>query len=130
MMRVARRGLFVVIGSGLGTLVVGCGGDRWRPNTPLELSYRGQADIFARVLLALRELGYPVQQQDVKLGYLRVTAKTGAPGSWFTFQFYRRTIILRAYGALVRDNDTVRRTALDQEMEHMVEQLQARLDRA
>jgi hypothetical protein len=126
-MRLSRRVLLV---GGLGVLASGCGGDRWRANSPMELRYRGQPDIFARVLITLRELGYPVQEQDGRAGYVRIVAKTAAPSSWFTFRFYRRTIVVRSYGALVRDNDTVRRTALHLEMEHLVKELQARLDRA
>jgi hypothetical protein len=122
-----RRALLAV---GLGSLLPSCPSDRWQPNTALDLQYRAQPDIFARVLLALRDLGYPVQEQDAKAGYLRVVAKTGAPGSWFIFRFYRGTIRVHAYGELVRDNDTVRRTALDDEMRHMVVRLQASLDKA
>jgi hypothetical protein len=118
----------------------GC--DRWRPNTPIEVQLRGQAepDLFSRVLSAVRTRGYAVEEQDPKSGYLRIRAKTTAnmpvnggmveaPGAWFGLQIYADRVVLRASGYLVRDNDTVRRSTLDDEMQQLADQLEIDLRR-
>lgn len=77
-------------------------------------------------------------EQDPNAGYVRVTAKTttstptnggwvAAPGSWLSIQTGDHKLVMRAGGYLVRDNDTVRRNALDDEMHQLAEQLSSEL---
>jgi hypothetical protein len=47
-----------------------------------------------------------------------------APGSWFAIQV---KLALRAGGYLVRDDDTVRRSALDDEIQLLANQLRSEL---
>ncbi len=116
----------------------GC--DRWRPNTPIEVTTNGQAEIFFRVLAVVRGVGYAVLEQDASSGYIRVAAKTtastptsggwvAAPGSWFGVQvLLPNKVVLNASGYLVRDNDSVRRTALDDEMQELAARLRSQLN--
>jgi hypothetical protein len=120
--------------------LAGCG--RWRPNTPIEVQLRRQAepDLFSRVLSALRARGYAVAEQDPKNGYLRIAAKTTGSipvngglvetsGGWFGLQIYADKLVLRASGYLVRDNDTIRRSTLDDEMQQLADQLETDIGR-
>jgi hypothetical protein len=112
----------------------GC--NRWRPNTPLEVKVREPPELFPRLLAALRANGYAVAEQDPSAGYVRVAAKTvsstpvqggfvAAPGSWFSIQIQGGKLVLRASGYLVRENDTIRRNSLDDEMQQLAEQLRS-----
>jgi len=114
---------------------------RWRPNTPIEFSAATHDRVFERVVAVVREMGYPVVEQDEPHGYLRVSAKTISttatpagrvtdPGSWFTIQIAAPDrVTLQAFGYLVRDNETVRRNALDDELTELASRLRARLER-
>lgn len=130
--RLERRSLLLVALP----VLLGCG--RWRPNTPIELSVRKESTTFPRLLNAVRTHGYAVLEQDPSAGYLRVTAKTTssvetdngmvpAPPSWFGIQLRGNKLVLRASGHLVRDNDTVRRSGLDDEMRQLADQLASEL---
>jgi hypothetical protein len=127
----------------LAALCVSLGGcDRWRPNTPIEVRLRTHAepDLFSRVLSALRARGYAVEEQDPRSGYLRIRAKTTAnvpvnggileaSGAWFGLQIYADKVVLRASGYLVRNNDTIRRSTLDDEMQQLADQLETDIAR-
>jgi hypothetical protein len=121
----------------LALTVSGCG--RWRPNTPVEVRVGGDTtQAFTRLLASLRRNGYAVLEQDPGAGYVRIRAKTtasqaaaggmvAAPDSWFGVQLNAGKVVLRASGYLVRENDTIRRNSLDDEMHQLAEQLRREL---
>jgi hypothetical protein len=55
--------------------------------------------------------------------------QVAAPDSWFAVQVYSGRVVLRASGYLVRDDDTVRRNSLDDEMQRLAENLRADVGR-
>ena len=133
MKRLGRRSLTTLL---LSMSLPGC--DRWRPNTPIEVKVREQAELFSHLLAALRMNGYAVAEQDPGAGYVRVAAKTtastpvaggfvAAPDSWFSLQVQGNKLLLRASGYLVRENDTIRRNSLDDEMQQLAERLRSAL---
>lgn len=102
----------------ISALTFGCASSRWVPADPAVLPTRNLAsDFFLRLLIDLRSRGYTVQEEDIRLGFLRVRAKTTAPAAMdrqrYSVNFFliqldpQGSLTIRPDGDLVRNAGTV-----------------------